>query len=148
MVPIDPIAAAKLLCQTISSLYSLRLSLKTSQDFLTSIQSEITNLQLSIDVLHRLTKSRILSQENFDNLAISYEIYKRNIMEIEHILGVYSGGRGIRLVWSLRFQFGPRAELGRGLVALDRSVQYLVQRYERFASLLLTAHAVGYLSFY
>jgi hypothetical protein len=129
----DPTPAIKLVFKTIEVIYHLRLDLKNSQELLTNIKSEITNLQINIEDLQLFTKSRILSQQNFDHLAISYKIYNQHMLEIQHLLSLHLHSHGTRLVDSLKFRFGPRAELMNKIVALNSSVKYLGQRYERYA---------------
>lgn len=98
---------------------------------LTDIKSNITNLQTFIREFQRQAKSRVLSQQNYSSLGTSYEIYDQNVLEIQNLLSIHIKGHGVRLIDSLVFHLGPRAELMNKIMALESSMRYLMRQYER-----------------
>jgi len=127
----DPIAGINLAFRIINAIYHLRLELRNSIVLLTDIKSNITNLQTFIREFQRQAKSRVLSQQNYSSLGTSYEIYDQNVLEIQNLLSIHIKGHGVRLIDSLVFHLGPRAELMNKIMALESSMRYLMRQYER-----------------
>lgn len=86
---VDPLKAIEFILRTIETLYHLRQDLRNSLELLADIKSNITNMEMSIEGLQRQAKGRILSQENFNNLNTSYQIYNRNLLKIQNLLSIH-----------------------------------------------------------
>jgi hypothetical protein len=118
--------------KTINKLYHLRSDLKNGSELLEDIKATVDDLKAIIETLRSHSQNRILSQENFDNLANSHTVCDQRFSEVHYKLSIYCRQRGgrDRLFDSLRFRFGPREELMNQMAALEKRVESLLALYK------------------